>query len=128
MLTYSASSVAQRAAAAAVATYPEKAVYHHHCSSGKRRFDCLRTKNSEKAQERRCAAAVAVAIAVVLARIGILAGAAAGVQHYEARKPNSGTGFDEEKLEDIVEELTVFEEYETLHREDSEGLVRPKSL
>ena len=50
------------------------------------------------------------------------------MQHYEARKPSSGTGLGEEKLEDIVEGLTVFEESETLHRGDSEALVRPKSL
>ena len=70
---------------------------------------------------------VAAAVAVVL-NTDILAVAVAGVQHYEARKPNSGTGLGEEKLEDIVEELTVFEESETLHQGDSEELVRPKSL
>ena len=76
-------------------------------------------------QKRQYAAAAA---AVVLAHTGILAVAVAGVQHYEARKPNFGTGSGEEKLEDIVEELMVFEESETLHQGDSEGLVRPKSL
>ena len=44
VLTCSASSVAQPAAAA-VATYPEKAAYHHRCSSGKRRLDYLQTEN-----------------------------------------------------------------------------------
>ena len=50
------------------------------------------------------------------------------MQHYEARKPGSETGLGGEKLEDIVEELLEFEESETLPQEDSEGLVRPKSL
>ena len=75
-------------------------------------------------QQTHCAAAAAV----VLAHTGILAVAVAGVQHYGARMPNSETGLGEEKLEDIVEGLTVFEESETLHRGDSEALVRPKSL
>ena len=70
----------------------------------------------------------AAAVAVVLARIGILAVPVAGALHYEARKPSSGTGLGGEKLEDIVEELLEFEESETLPQEDSEGLVRPKSL
>ena len=78
-------------------------------------------------QKTHCAAAAA-AVAVVLAHTGILAVPVAGVQHYGARKPNSGTGLGEEKLEDIVEELRVFEESETLHQGDSEGRVRPKSL
>ena len=77
-------------------------------------------------QKTHCVAAAAAG--VVLTHTGILAVAVAGAQHYEARKPNSGTGLGEEKLEDIVEELTVFEESETLHQGDSEGLVRPKSL
>ena len=75
-------------------------------------------------QQTHCAAAAVVA--VVQAHTGNLAVAVAGVQHYGARKPNSGTGLGEEKLEDIVEELMVFEESETLHRGDFEGLVRPR--
>ena len=38
------------------------------------------------------AAAAAVVVAIVLAHTGILAVPVAGVQHYGARKPNSGTG------------------------------------
>ena len=73
-----------------------------------------------------CAAAEVV---VVLAHTGILAVVAvAGVQHYEAGKLNSGTGSGEERLEDIAEGLLGFEEFETWHRGDSEGLVRPMSL
>lgn len=74
-----------------------------------------------------CAAAAA-AVAVVLAHTGILAVAVAGVQHYGAKMPNSGTGLGSQKLEDIVEELMVFEESETLHRGDFEGLVRLELL
>lgn len=71
----------------------------------------------------------AAAEVVVLAHTGILAVVAvAGVQHYEARKPNSGTGSGEGKLEDIVGVWMVFEECETLRQGDSEGLVRPMSL
>ena len=79
-------------------------------------------------QNTHCAAAAVVVVAIVLAHTGILAVLIAGVQHYGARKPNFGTDLGEEKLEDIVEELLVFEEPETLHPGDSEGLVRPKSL